>query len=119
MDNTLWGIGDAGYRGADPSLRVEFAKTDWMSPKQYAWNYALHSVRQTVERGIKRMKLFKNLSLVPWQLDINSEHEEEYHMHHQAIKIAAHTTNILLEHQPLSKFSHALLWTSQTLDNVL
>lgn len=107
----MWGIGDAGYQGAHPKIRCEYKEVPWISVEQLAWNLALHRVRQSVERVIHRLTLFANLKLVPWRLDINSTEQEEFFLHHCAIKIMAHTTNVLLDEMPLSANSHPLLWT--------
>ena len=73
-----------------------------MSKEEYTWNYALHYVRQSVERGIKRAKLFTGLASIPWRLDINTTSEDPFESHRAAIKMALNTLNLLLDERALS-----------------
>lgn len=87
------GIGDAGYRGAGPTLLIPFQRRNQaLSARRRFWNNALSSVRLDVERifhMIKRFRILKNQSRV------------SYPKHAAMFRLACQLINLELELHPL------------------
>lgn len=95
------GIGDAGYRGAGPTLLIPFQRRNQaLSARRRFWNNALSSVRLDIERifhMIKRFRILKNQSRVS-------------HPKHAAMfRLACQLTNLELELHPLRSAPAATL----------
>ena len=91
-------LADKAYRGDQetfitPVLPPHGQKSErTLSPEERAYNYLVYSARQTIERIIRRMKVFGVLT-VPWRYS--------FHFHELCTKVIGKLVNLFLMYEPL------------------